>query len=141
MAAAKCERDRRLGTIQFMFRGLEHTAIASPDPKSLAEWYVKHLDFRINFTYDGNYFVRAADGSMLEIIPSVGERTPQQMKDPGIRHLAVTVDNFDAALQELRKRKVNFLGEPFVNQGNHLVFFSDGDGNILHLIQRDRPLP
>ncbi len=124
-----------------MFRGLEHTAIASPDPKSLAEWYVKHLDFRINFTYDGNYFVRAADGSMLEIIPSVGERAPQQMKDPGIRHLAVTVDNFDAALDELRKRNVSFLGEPFVNQGNHLVFFSDGDGNILHLIQRDRPLP
>ena len=124
-----------------MFRGLEHTAIASPDPKSLAEWYVQHLDFRINFTYDGNYFVRAADGSMLEIIPSVGERVPQQMKDPGIRHLAVTVDNFDAAVDELRKRKVQFLGEPFVNQGNRLVFFSDGDGNILHLIQRERPLP
>jgi glyoxylase I family protein len=124
-----------------MFRGLEHTAIASPDPKSLAEWYVKHLDFRINFTYDGNYFVRAADGSMLEIIPSVGERAPQQMKDPGIRHLAVTVDNFDAALEELRKRQVSFLGEPFVNQGNRLVFFTDGDGNILHLIQRERPLP
>ena len=124
-----------------MFRGLEHTAIASPDPKTLAEWYVKHLDFRINFTYDGNYFVRAADGSMLEIIPSAGERIPQQMKDPGIRHLAITVENFAAALEELRKRKVSFLGEPFVNQGNHLVFFSDGDGNILHLIQRERPLP
>jgi glyoxylase I family protein len=124
-----------------MFRGLEHTAIASPDPKRLAEWYVQHLDFRINHTYDGNYFVRAADGSMLEIIPSVGERAPQQMKDPGIRHLAVTVDNFDAALAELHRRKVNFLGDPFVNQGNRLVFFSDGDGNILHLIQRERPLP
>jgi glyoxylase I family protein len=85
--------------------------------------------------------VRSADGSMLEIIPSVGERAPQQMKDPGIRHLAVTVDNFDAALEELRRRKVQFLGEPFVNQGNRLVFFSDGDGNILHLIQRERPLP
>jgi glyoxylase I family protein len=124
-----------------MFRGLEHTAIASPDPKRLAEWYVQNLEFRINHTYDGNYFVRAADGSMLEIIPSVGERAPQQMKDPGIRHLAVTVDNFDAALEELRKRNVQFLGDPFVNQGNRLVFFSDGDGNILHLITRERPLP
>jgi glyoxylase I family protein len=124
-----------------MFLGLEHTAIASPDPKRLADWYVQHLDFRINFTYDGNYFVRAADGSMLEIIPSVGERAPQQMKDPGIRHLAVSVDNFDAAAQELKKRKVVFLGEPFTTQGNRLVFFSDCDGNILHLIQRERPLP
>jgi catechol 2,3-dioxygenase-like lactoylglutathione lyase family enzyme len=124
-----------------MFRGLEHTAIASPDPGKLAEWYVRHLDFRINHTYDGNYFVRAQDGSMLEIIPSAGERVPSQMKDPGIRHLAIAVEDFDAALEELHQRKVSFLGEPFQNQGNRLVFFSDGDGNILHLIKRDRPLP
>ncbi len=124
-----------------MFRGLEHTAIASPDPAHLAEWYVQKLDFHINYTYDGNYFVRAADGSMLEIIPSEGDRSPQKMKDPGIRHLAIGVDNFDAAFAELRTRGVDFLGEPFVNQGNRLVFFTDLDGNILHLIQRQRPLP
>ena len=124
-----------------MFRGLEHTAIASPNPGLLAAWYVEKLDFRINYMYDGNYFVRAADGSMLEIIPSEGERAPQRMKDPGIRHLAIDVDDFDAAHRELRKRGVQFLGEPFVNQGNRLVFFSDGDGNILHLIKREKPLP
>ncbi|HYL79010.1 MAG TPA: VOC family protein [Bryobacteraceae bacterium] len=124
-----------------MFRGLEHTAIASPNPAHLAEWYVQKLDFHINYTYDGNYFVRAADGSMLEIIPSEGDRSPQKMKDPGIRHLAISVDNFDAALADLRTRGVDFLGEPFVNQGNRLVFFTDRDGNILHLIQRERPLP
>lgn len=124
-----------------MFLGLEHTAIASPDPARLAGWYVEKLDFRINHVYDGNYFVRAADGSMLEIIPSQGARAPQQMRDPGIRHLAVSVGDFDAALNELRRRGVDFLGEPYVNQGNRLVFFSDHDGNILHLIQRERPLP
>src|SRR5579864_586945 len=94
-----------------MFRGLEHTAIASPDPAKLANWYVEKLDFHINYTYDGNYFVRAADGSMLEIIPSEGDRSPQKMKDPGIRHLAISVDNFDAALADLRTRGVDFLGE------------------------------
>ena len=124
-----------------MFRGLEHTAIASPNPAQLAAWYVEKLDFRINHTYDGNYFVRAADGSMLEIIPSEGERAPQKMKDPGIRHLAIDVDDFDAAHAELRNRRVEFLGEAFNNQSNRLVFFSDGDGNILHLIKRQKPLP
>lgn len=124
-----------------MFRGLEHTAIASPNPSRLAEWYVLHLGFRINFEYDGNYFVKAADGSMLEIIPSEGERAPQKLKDPGIRHLAVSVDDFDAAQAELKQGGVSFLGEPFTNQGNRLVFFSDCDGNILHLIERERPLP
>jgi glyoxylase I family protein len=124
-----------------MFKGLEHTAIATPNPQKLARWYVDYLEFRINFEYDGNYFVRAADGSMLEIIPSVGDRAPQQLKDPGIRHLAVAVDDFDEAYKLLKSRSVNFLGEPFANQGNRLVFFTDCDGNILHLIQRPQPLP
>jgi len=124
-----------------MFQGLEHTAIASPDPKRLAEWYVQKLDFRINYTYGGNYFVRASNGTMLELIPSEGDRPPQQMKDPGIRHLAIAVDDFDAAMAELRKRGVEFLAEPFAIQGNRLVYFSDADGNYLHLIQRPQPLP
>src|SRR5579864_4453406 len=124
-----------------MFRGLEHTAIASPDPAKLANWYVEKLDFHINYTYAGNYFVRSADGSMLEIIPSEGDRAPQTMKDPGIRHLAIDVDDFDAATDELKKRGVEFLTETRFVGPNRLIFFSDGDGNILHLIQRAQPLP
>ena len=124
-----------------MFKGLEHTAIASPNPRALAQWYADNLEFKINFEYDGNYFVRAQNGTMLEIIPSEGDRTPQKMKDPGIRHLAIDVENFDDALAELRRKQVNFLTEPFNNQGNRLVFFSDLDGNIVHLISRPKPLP
>jgi len=116
---------------RFMFQGLEHTAIASPDPQRLAEWYVQKLDFRINYIYDG----------LLEIIPSAGERAPQQMKDPGIRHLAIGVDDFDAAMAELGKRGVEFLTQPAEIQGNRLIFFSDGDGNYVHLIKRPQPLP
>jgi len=124
-----------------MFLGLEHTAIASPSPARLADWYVQYLGFRINYEYDGNFFVRAPNGTMLEIIPSEGERAPQKMKDPGIRHLAIAVEDFDASLSDLKNRGVHFLTEPYANQGNLLVFFSDSDGNILHLIQREQPLP
>ena len=124
-----------------MFVGLEHTAIASPSPSKLAQWYVNHLGFRINFEYDGNYFVRAANGSMLEIIPSEGARAEQKMRDEGIRHLAIEVTDFDAAHAALKAQGVNFTGEPYVNQGNRLVFFTDCDGNFVHLIQREKPLP
>jgi len=123
-----------------MFKGLEHTAIASPDPQKLAQWYVDHLEFTINFEYDGNYFVRAANGTMLEIIRSEGERPAQKMKDPGIRHLAILVDDFDAAHEQLRSAGVKFLSEPVNNQGNRLVFFADGDGNFVHLVHRLKPL-
>ncbi len=124
-----------------MFLGLEHTAIASPSPAKLAQWYVDHLGFRINFEYDGNYFVRAANGSMLEIIPSEGSRAEQKMRDEGIRHLAIEVKDFDAAHAALKAQGVNFTGQPYVNQGNRLVFFTDCDGNFVHLIQREKPLP
>jgi len=124
-----------------MFLGLEHTAIASPNPRRLAEWYVEHLGFRINFEYDGNYFVRAPNGTMLEIIPSQGAASPATLKDPGIRHLAIAVDDFDTACEHLRRQGTNFLGAPYENQGNRLVFFTDADGNFLHLIQRPHPLP
>jgi glyoxylase I family protein len=124
-----------------MFVGLEHTAIASPSPAKLAQWYVDHLEFRINFEYAGNYFVRAANGAMLEIIPSEGPRAEQKMRDPGIRHLAIEVTDFDAAHAALKERGVTFSGEAFVNQGNRLVFFTDCDGNLVHLIQREKPLP
>ncbi|HZU25788.1 MAG TPA: VOC family protein [Bryobacteraceae bacterium] len=124
-----------------MFSGLEHTAIASPDPKRLAQWYVDTLGFRINYEYDGNYFVRAPDGNMLEIIPSEGVPAAPGMKEPGLRHLAVAVNDFDAAYALLRERGVKFRTEPYENQGNRLVFFHDGDGNLLHLIQRRNPLP
>ena len=124
-----------------MFRGLEHIAIASPDPRALARWYVDHLGFRINFEDDGKYFVRAANGSMLEIIPSEGVRGEQNRRTPGIRHLAIDVTDFESAYAHLQAHAVQFLGEPYAELGNRLVFFADRDGNILHLIQRERALP
>ena len=124
-----------------MFKGLEHTAIASPDPGKLAQWYVDHLDFVVNYRYEGNVFVKAPNGSMLEIIPSEGARSPQTMKDQGIRHLAIAVDDFDTAHQTLRSKGVQFLTEPYQVGGNRLVFFADGDGNFVHLIHRETPLP
>ena len=122
-----------------MFNGLEHTAIASPDPERLAGWYVKHLEFHINFTYAGNFFVKAANGTVLEIIPSEGERIEQAAKAPGIRHLAITVDDFDAAAAALTASGVE-LGNPIEIKGNRLIFFTDCDGNLIHLIHRENPL-
>jgi glyoxylase I family protein len=124
-----------------MFKGMEHTALATPNPQRLAQWYVDHLDFAINFVYDGNYFVKAANGTMLEIIPSEGDRTEQKMKSPGIRHLAILVDDFDGDYEKLKKKGVEFVTQPANVKGNRLVFFSDCDGNLLHLVQRETPLP
>ena len=124
-----------------LFTGLEHTAIASANPKRLADWYVQNLNFVINFVYDGNYFVKAPNGAMLEIIVAEGPAPETLSRTPGLRHLAVAVSEFDAAYADLKAKGVHFTNEPFSNQGNRLVFFTDADGNLLHLIERERPLP
>ena len=124
-----------------MFLGLEHTAIAAVNPEKLANWYCEHLGFHINFRYDAFFFVKAPNGSMLEIIPAKGDRPDEHNLTPGIRHLAIAVEDFDKAHAALKSKGVHFTGEPYENQGNRLVFFQDLEGNLLHLIQREKPLP
>jgi glyoxylase I family protein len=123
-----------------VFKGIEHFAIASPNPKRLADWYEAYLDFEITYEYAGNYFVQAQNGALIEIIPAEGERPESGMRTPGMRHIAISVDDFDAGYEQLRSRGVKFEGEPYTNQGNRLAFFKDPDGNLIHLIKREKPL-
>jgi glyoxylase I family protein len=127
-----------------MVTGIEHTAIASPDPQKLARWYVDHLDFVINYQSPTSrtVFVRAQDRSMLEIIeaPAPASAAPGS-RDPGLRHLALTVTDFDAVYRRLQAAGIAFHNAPVKVDGNTLVFFADCDGNILHLLHRETPLP
>jgi predicted enzyme related to lactoylglutathione lyase len=79
---------------------------------------------------------------MIEIIEA--NRTPRpavDMKNPGLRHMALTVTDFDAAYARLKEAGVSFLTEKATSGGNTTVFFTDCEGNILHLLHREKPLP
>ncbi|MEN6608335.1 MAG: VOC family protein [Bryobacteraceae bacterium] len=124
-----------------MVIGIEHTAIASADHPALGRWYVETLGFVINYQSAGATFVKAPNGTMIEIISAEGERSAATLKTPGLRHLALAVDNFDEVYASIKAKGVNFLTEPTSSKGNKLVFFTDPEGNILHLIEREKPLP
>jgi len=124
-----------------MIRGIEHTAIATPDPAALAQWYVDTLGFVINYRGSTAVFVKAPNGSMIEFIPAEGDPGPNTLKSPGLRHLALLVDDFEAQYARLQRKGVHFIGEPSESKGNKVVFFTDPEGNILHLLQRATPLP
>lgn len=123
-----------------MIEGIEHTAIAAKDAAGLAEWYSSTLGFQIVYRSANAIFVKAPGGSMIEFINAEGERHPQSMKTPGIRHIALTVTDFDAVYADLQSKSVRFEGEPSESKGNRVVFFLDPEGNILHLLQRAAPL-
>ncbi|MCC7237606.1 MAG: VOC family protein [Bryobacterales bacterium] len=124
-----------------MITGIEHTAIASYDIAALARFYTDVLGFVINYQSPNAIFVKAPNGSMLELIHAVEDRGTQTMKTQGIRHLAIAVSDFDAAYGRLKTHNVTFLTEPQESKGNKVVFFEDPDGNYLHLLFRANPLP
>jgi glyoxylase I family protein len=127
-----------------MVTGIEHVAIASPDPLRLALWYVEHLDFVINYqpASSKTVFLKAADGSMIEIIESAPDTVPAAGMNPaGLRHIALTVTDFPDVYARLKGKGVRFLTDAQTANGNSLAFFTDPDGNILHLLHREAPLP
>lgn len=127
-----------------MITGIEHTAVLAKDSKSLTDWYVDMFGFKI--VYDngkGTYFVKAADGSMLEIIACDGDSRPTDAKEWGIRHfaLSVTEDGFDEMVQKLKAENVEVVTDVSVSsKGIKTFFFRDIEGNIFHLIYRPTPL-
>ena len=122
-----------------MIRGIEHIAIASPDPHQLADWYVRNLDFTVFSSSDRVVFIKATNGALLEIITADNRLPAPAMKDSGLRHVAIAVDDFDAVYQRLKSAGITFLGDPSLAGENKLVFFNDPDGNYVHLIFRPTP--
>ncbi len=86
-------------------------------------------------------FVKAANGSMIEIIESRNAPITADLRDAGLRHLAIEVSDFGGAYSRLSAAGVKFLTEPETKAGNTIAFFTDCDGNILHLLHREVPLP
>ena len=56
------------------------------------------------------------------------------------RHLAIAVTGFDTEYQRLKSAAVTFVSEPETLKGNRVVFFTDPDGNYVHLIEREKPI-
>lgn len=123
-----------------MIHGIEHVAIAAHDVQALAKWYVSTLGFEINYNSGRTVIVKAPNGSMIEIMSGEGDRAAQTMKQPGLRHIALAVDDFEADYERLRAAGVQTIGEPSDAKGVKTVFFIDPEGNYLHLIQRQTPL-
>jgi glyoxylase I family protein len=123
-----------------MIKGIEHTAIAAANAAELADWYVTTLGFTVPYRSANAVFVKAPDGTMIEIIHSEGDRPANTMKSPGLRHLALAVTDFDAVYAGLKEKGVTFVTEPQKSKGNRTVFFTDPEGNYLHLLQRAQPL-
>lgn len=126
-----------------MVTGIEHIAIYANDSKKLTDWYVENLNAKIVFQNDaGVYFIAFSDKSMIEICPNANAKNaPAELTAPGLRHIALAVDDFDETVAAIKKTGVEIVEDvvKFPN-GVGTMFFRDIEGNILHLITRKTPL-
>ena len=80
---------------------------------------------------------------MIEIIEAAPETQPVEgMKAAGLRHLALAVSDFAAVHAKLVEKGVRFLTDKCRRwKATRQSFSWMRDGNILHLLHRETPLP
>ena len=136
-----------------MIRAIEHFAIAAKDTAALAHWYCDTLGLRVlvegkprgtgRGLDQGTWFVTPPEGgAVVEIVPANdAPRTDHAPDDAGMRHLAFSVDDFEATCAALRDKGVQFTGNVVGKPGERqLAFIVDPEGNLLQLVYRPRPL-
>lgn len=85
--------------------------------------------------------LRAPDGSMIELLKDEAHPTPpaerNQLCDRGIRHIAFSVADVEAAWQRLRAFGCEVLSQPVTSpDGKARLFFArDPEGNLMEVVQ------
>jgi len=125
---------------------IEHIGLPARDPVALKDWYVRVLGARVVFDngqMPPTFLVELPGGVVLEIYPgdsSLAETRHNRLC--GWRHVALRVKSIEAAQAELATRGVTF-NEPIrpAGGGGRVLFFADGEGNLLHLVERPAGWP
>jgi catechol 2,3-dioxygenase-like lactoylglutathione lyase family enzyme len=122
---------------------LEHIAIPATNPVALKKWYERVLGARLIWDNGQNppvCLIELPGGALLEIYATdlpLADRGNNKLA--GFRHLALRVDSIDATKTELTRRGVKFDDEiRHAAGGGKVLFFNDGEGNLLHLIERPK---
>lgn len=119
---------------------IEHIALPARDSAALKAWYERVLGAEPVWDNGENppCCLLSLGGVWVEIYPANSSRPETaDNKLAGFRHLALRVDSLEAARAELAERGVNFTEEVRpAGGGGKVLFFQDGEGNLLHLVER-----
>ena len=125
---------------------LEHIGLAAQDTVALKDWYEKVLGARVVFNNGEKppaFIIELPGGAWVEIYQgnyAVKEVTDN--KAQGWRHMALRAESIEATRRELESRGVIFSEtvKP-AGGGGRVLFFSDAEGNLLHLVERPTNSP
>src|SRR5271170_5940707 len=121
---------------------VEHIAVVAKDPVALKNWYERVLGAREVFNNGQNPPTCLISlGSVWFEIYAAEKSLPDTANNKlaGFRHLALRVPSLDSAKADLEKRGVKFSeAERPAAGGGRILFFEDGEGNLLHFVERPK---
>jgi len=125
---------------------LEHLGLPAKNPSALKDWYVSVLGAEVAFENDQTppmFLLRLPENVMIEIYAGDFDlKETGNNKLNGWRHVALRVDFLETAKADLEKRGVKITEEiKPAGGGGRVLFFSDLEGNLLHLVERSADSP
>lgn len=129
------------------FVAVDHPSIACQDLDQLARWYCDAFGMRIVARNDVGrrgmllgFDETIRGGAMIELTAATQAGPSADTfgrAQPGLRHVAIRVDDFETAHARLRELNVAFTTEPHEAMGGgRTVLFRDPEGNELQIVQR-----
>ncbi|HEY7088909.1 MAG TPA: VOC family protein [Tepidisphaeraceae bacterium] len=125
---------------------VEHVAWQVQDPPAVAEWYVKHLGFRVLRKLDARPFTHfiadAAGHVVVEIYNNPAASVPDYPKaNPLHLHLAFAAENLEAERDRLLKAGASIAEDMIVTPaGDRLIMLRDPFGFAIQLCKRAKPM-
>lgn len=127
-----------------------HVALRVPNFEASKQWYLEKLDFRVLHEWPFGdlqlaYLAPANDDNFYIELLAGGQPSPKQNYDDlgeslhpaGYHHFCIDVESVDKTLEEMKKRNIKIVDEPFdlAVIGKRLAFISDIDGNLIELAE------
>ena len=129
------------------FVAVDHPSIACQDLDRLAQWYCDAFGMRVVARNDVGrrgmllgFDETTRGGAMIELTAATQpgpKASTFGRAQPGLRHVAIRVSDFDRAHARLKALAVEFTTEPHEAMGGgRTVLFRDPEGNELQIVQR-----
>ena len=118
----------------------DHVGIKARDVEQAKEFYTKILGFQVldqQKLFGKTYYFVGNETLTIEIEPAEkNAEPPDWAKASGLYHLALNVDDIDKVAEELKRKGVEFIIEPFkIRPDRKMAYFDDPDGTRIQLIQ------
>jgi len=118
----------------------EHFGVAASNATALKDWYLRVLHAKVLRQLADDppaWLIELTGGFWIEIYSADSKTSPQANRVAGWRHLALRVDNIETAREHLLSEGVA-LEESIkpAGGGGRVLFFSDPEGNLFHLVER-----